>query len=175
MLAPGSRIRRSRLRAGLSQAALAHAAGVSLATLQNVEAGRANPALATLERVLQPLGLELAVVEAPPDWPTLIALGLPLSGPSRSGVARDSEALRLHVSRAASELSDASDTAEGESDSRRRDALHALVLAAHLHYPDVTRGWLPHAPDVAALIERSRTGRVVKLTRIAVRNLAEYL
>ncbi len=110
--------------------------------------------------------------EASADWPALIALGLPLSGAGRPGVQRDADTLRRHVVRAAAELRSAPHAAGAE---RRRDALQALVLAARLHFPAVTRGWEEGVSDVAALLARERTGRVVKLTRIAVRRLAEYL
>ena len=72
-------IRDTRRCLGISQTALAVRAGVSLATLQNIEADRANPSLSTLEKLLEPLGLGLALEPQQADWDALAGLGLPLS------------------------------------------------------------------------------------------------
>lgn len=77
-------IRETRRLLGISQTALAVRAGVSLATVQNIEAGRANPSLSTLERLLAPLGLGLAVEPRQADWDALAAFGLPLTGAARA-------------------------------------------------------------------------------------------
>ncbi len=53
------RTRRRALR--LSQRSLSELSGVSLHTISDVESGKGNPTLETLEQLLTPLGLELAV------------------------------------------------------------------------------------------------------------------
>ena len=54
-------IRDRRKQLGISQRDLAEIAGVSLHTLSDLESGRGNPTVATLQRVLAPLGLVLSV------------------------------------------------------------------------------------------------------------------
>ena len=58
----GNAIRRARLRAGLTQHALAARAGTSQATISAYESGRKQPSLATLDRVLAATGARLEVV-----------------------------------------------------------------------------------------------------------------
>ena len=62
----GGEIRRARERAGLSQAALAARAGTSQATISAYEAGRKQPSVRTLSRMLAAMGAELSVAPAPP-------------------------------------------------------------------------------------------------------------
>lgn len=45
----------------INQRALSEIAGISVHTLSNVEAGKGNPTVAVLERVLNALGMELRV------------------------------------------------------------------------------------------------------------------
>ncbi|HEX8085371.1 MAG TPA: helix-turn-helix transcriptional regulator [Solirubrobacteraceae bacterium] len=54
-------IRDARLRAGLTQAALAQRAGTSQATLSAYESGRKQPSVVTLSRVLEAAGARLTV------------------------------------------------------------------------------------------------------------------
>ena len=61
-------LRRARRRAGLSQRALAASTGVAQPTIARIEAGRADPRVATLARLLQACGETLGVtVVAPPS------------------------------------------------------------------------------------------------------------
>jgi len=73
-----SLLRESRTLQGLTQTELAHRSGVSLPTVQNLEAGRANPTLATLQAVLNALGLELSLEPRSADWDELALCGAPL-------------------------------------------------------------------------------------------------
>jgi transcriptional regulator with XRE-family HTH domain len=58
----GDAIKRARLRAGLTQHALAARAGTSQATISAYESGRKQPSLETLDRVLAATGARLEVV-----------------------------------------------------------------------------------------------------------------
>ena len=49
--------RRSSLR--IDQRTLSELSGIAIHTLSNIEAGKGNPTVATLDRVLQALGMEL--------------------------------------------------------------------------------------------------------------------
>ena len=57
----GHKIRRRRKDLGVDQQSLAEFAEVSVHTLSDIESGKGNPTLETLEAVLDVLGLELAV------------------------------------------------------------------------------------------------------------------
>ena len=61
----GSLIHAARLKAGLSQAALAERAGTTQPTISMYERGSKAPDLATLERILRAAGFELRMVLAP--------------------------------------------------------------------------------------------------------------
>ena len=51
--------RRSSLR--IDQRTLSELSGIAIHTLSNIEAGKGNPTVATLDRVLQALGMELRI------------------------------------------------------------------------------------------------------------------
>lgn len=57
----GLLIRKRRSSLGIDQRALSEFAGVSVHTVSNIEAGRGNPTVSTLKRVLDVLGLEIDV------------------------------------------------------------------------------------------------------------------
>lgn len=46
---------------GLSQVDLAEMAGVGIATVKNIECGKANPSIRTIESIAEVLGLELSL------------------------------------------------------------------------------------------------------------------
>lgn len=60
---PASELRAARVRAGLSQRALAAEGGTSQATLSAYESGRKQPSVAVLHRLLAVTGAELRVVD----------------------------------------------------------------------------------------------------------------
>ncbi|MBK5306871.1 MAG: helix-turn-helix transcriptional regulator [Frankiaceae bacterium] len=63
-------LRSARLRAGLTQRALAAAAGTSQAAVAAIESGRKQPSVATLDRLLRAAGTEL--VAADPERAALL-------------------------------------------------------------------------------------------------------
>jgi transcriptional regulator with XRE-family HTH domain len=54
-------IRKRRLSLRIDQRGLSEIAGISVHTLSNIEAGKGNPTVAILERVLNALGMELRI------------------------------------------------------------------------------------------------------------------
>jgi len=166
-------IQRRRSDLGLSQVALASAAGVSLATVQNVEAGRANPSLDTLRRLLAPLGLGLALERIDADWDALAAHGLPLA-PLRDlpHVRPDADTLAALVRLAAADLAREGGVPDRE---RRAEAFAALLLALHNHFPKYFRTRFGRAALVRSHVPATPSGRVIKLHRIALAAVAEYL
>jgi transcriptional regulator with XRE-family HTH domain len=57
----GTLIRKRRNSLGIDQRALSEISGIAVHTLSNIEAGNGNPTVATLDRVLDALGMELSV------------------------------------------------------------------------------------------------------------------
>lgn len=58
---PGGLLREARRRAGLTQAALAHRAGVTQSVVSAYESGARQPSLPTLQRLVSATGLDLAI------------------------------------------------------------------------------------------------------------------
>lgn len=54
-------IRRRRRDLGVDQRTLADLSGISVHTISDVESGKGNPTVETLEAMLEPLGLELVI------------------------------------------------------------------------------------------------------------------
>jgi transcriptional regulator with XRE-family HTH domain len=158
---------------GLTQAGLGAEAGVSLATVQNVEAGVANPSLGTLRALFGPLGLGLRAEGPAADWDQLARFGVPLlaRGGTSSG-AFDATALRRQVELAALELAEEGGTPDRE---RKVEGLAAWLLALHLHFPRVYEAWFSDRPRVTSLLPTVITGRLIQLSRIARQALSEVL
>ncbi len=74
----GSLIKLKRRVLKCSQVEFVGQSKVSLPSIQNLEAEKANPSLSTLTRVLDAIGYTLNIVPKEPDWEKLIAFGLPL-------------------------------------------------------------------------------------------------
>ena len=165
-------IRYTRRSLGISQTDLAVRAGVSLATLQNLEAGRANPSLSTLERLLEPLGLGLEVQPREADWEAVAALGLPLRGQGPRGLPVDEASLLNHIHRAALDLARQPDLPDRE---RKSECLQALLLAIRSHFPSRYKRWFRRSPLIRDLLPNELSGRLIKLSRIARQPLAEIL
>jgi len=166
-------IGRRRRELGLSQVALASSAGVSLATIQNVEAGRANPSLSTLRSLLAPLGFAVGLEPVAVDWDALAAHGLPLSAlRDVSGVRPTPESLATLVRGAALELSREGAARESE---RKIESFAALLLAIRNHFPTYFSKRFGRSPLVRSFLPDRLTGRIIKLYRIARAAVAEYL
>lgn len=54
-------IRKRRISLRIDQRTLSEISGIAVHTLSNIEAGKGNPTVATLERVLHALGMELRI------------------------------------------------------------------------------------------------------------------
>jgi transcriptional regulator with XRE-family HTH domain len=171
MIALGALVRETREAIGMSQTDLAVEGGVSLATVQNIEAGRANPSLSTINNVLEPLALTLSAEPGGADWNALAAMGLPLSGSTAVG-PRSARSLRRHIQCAALELSRNAVLPDRE---RKVECLGAMLLAIHRHYPSRFRSWFRRSALIRDLLPARPDGRAIKLSRIALGPLSEIL
>ena len=162
---------------GITQAELARESGVSLPTVQSIEAGRANPALDTIESLLGSLALNLNLSRRAADWDALAACGAPLSTPgaagSRRGAPRASRALLLRTLREA--CLELAGQGEVEDRERKTEAVQALLMALQGHFPSLFAryGSAPVFSKFAPPKEPS--GRLIKLKRQAAARLATYL
>jgi transcriptional regulator with XRE-family HTH domain len=178
--APLLKSRRTRL--GLTQVTLAHASGVSLPTIQNLEAGRGNPSLSVLEPLFAALELKIEIHERAVDWNLLARLGVPITSDGSEASAdspqkkgdRSAALLMNELKRAAFELNGQSEDPERP---RKRDAVQALLLALHDHFPAFYKAQCESVPVLHELLPARKeiTGRIIKLRRIAIANLVEYL
>ncbi len=166
------RVARFRTMLGITQTELSRQAGVSLASVQNIEAGRANPSLDTLQRVLAPLGQRIELVAGPADWDALCRLGLPLTARSHRNFQRNDDELGLQVFLAAGELDQRPLV---ENHQRKAEALQALLLAIKTHFPGCYNKHCKRSPLLRPYVPKKPSGRVIKLARISTRMLAEYL
>ena len=165
-------VRRRRRDLGMTQSDLAVRAAVSLATIQNIETGRANPALSTLRRILAEVGIAPEWRDRAADWDALAALGLPLGRLRSRRPVLSAGSLFAHLVPALVEVS----VPEATGDRARKvEALEALLLALRHHYPSLYARRLARSPLVRSLLPAEPSGRVVKLGRIARASLAEYL
>ncbi len=168
----GPLIRRRRRDLGFTQAEVARRSGISLATLQNIEAGRANPAFSTLSKVLREIALEAGCQAVETDWKALCRLGLPLATTRPPGTTRRTgDRLVRELAPALAALERGTDAGA----SREAEAIQALLLALRLHFPEFFAARFARGSSAWILATRVPDGRVTKLYRIARATLAEYL
>lgn len=162
------KIKEARTQLKLTQAELAVRANVSLATLQNIEAGRANPEIATLERICEPLGLEINLKKKEIDWATWISIGVPLLSNETIRLVRPDRSILINSLYRLPEVILA--TPPG---SREQIALISFLCALRDHYPKVYSQLKPgirkqHEPYIQKFASP-------KLRRLALAKLQEYL
>ncbi len=164
-------IRKTRQAQGLTQLKLASQSQISLATLQALEAGRANPGWDTLERLGKVLGLQISFQPIDPNWELLIHEGLPLTSlgpPKHRRIRAPADGLILKT------WVQAWNFCHGRPGHERElEALHAYTLALRTHFPSVFLGNWKKNPAVQAALRRPVTGRAIKLRRISISRMAE--
>jgi len=168
----GNGIARARIELGLTQSELSSRADVSLATVQNIEAGRANPSVGTLSRVLSVLGLELDIGPAPVDWDMLAALGIPLGSTGGATVRPTPELLVRQLYLGLAELSR---SRADILDHRKLEAMQATLYALRAHFPEFHARYFGRSLSARRLLPEKLSGRLIRLSRVAAANLAEYV
>lgn len=156
---------------------LAQRSQVSLPTIQNIEANRANPSLETLLALSTQLGLEFHLTPKPVDWDKLAFYGVPLTG----GISKKlSEALAGSpfnqmtpcLKAACIELHSRPDLPDRP---RKLEAIQAFLFALFSHYPALFKNDLSHTQSVTRLMPTTISGKLIKLRRIALARLGDYL
>ena len=152
---------------GWSQTRLATKAGLCLATIQNIEAGTANPNLETLNSICSVLGVALELKPIKVTLDTLIPYGLPLNAETPV------TAIRPHRAALTQMLEALGSNLPQKLDSREQQSLHGFLLALHDHYPDY---WQSLPSSFHNWLNRQKlNGPVIKLRRLALDHLSAYL
>lgn len=164
-------VKKSRNIMGLSQVELSKASGVSLPTIQNIEAGKGNPSICILGALLDPLGLKIEIRFEEVDWDLLAKLGVPLTSIGKVKLTPSPELL-IRVLRKYCIIIKNSET---KIELRKLEALQALLLAIKVQFPTYFRKNIHTSPVILSFVPPLVTGRLIKLKRIAEGALAKYL
>lgn len=160
---------------GMSQAELARSSGVSLPMIQLIEADRSKPTVPVFQKILRALGLEI-VLRPSFSWNELIAHGGPLfsnAKPARPIGARDSQTFRKVLIESCLKLEQ--DRKDGLLDARKKEAVEAMLLAYRLYYPLRYASLERKSPLIRKFGAFRINGRHIKLKRIALEYMKEYL
>lgn len=156
-----------RKRAGLTQSQLAYKANISLATLQNIEAGRANPSLQTVTAILDILGIELFIQSKEIDWDYLGHFGVPLMQAEEGHFGNPT---REELVKALTRL--AVMHKEIEINSREGFALVSFLSALATHYPSI---WQLIKKPWKDFLFKHKNKLDPKLRRLSLESLSSYL
>ena len=169
-------LKNSRTELGLSQIQLAHLSGISLPTIQNIEANKANPSLETLLSLTESLGLEVKIQPKLADWEFLVYMGLPLTqADSKREMEVDIPRMILAVHTSCAELIHSPNGTGLKDHERKLEATQAFLLAIQLHFPSFFRKNFEKSPRVQQILPKKLSGRIIKLKRLALSRIAEYL
>lgn len=175
-------IKEKRQRLGLTQVEVSAKAGIALPTLQILETGRSNPSIETLEKLGKILGFSVELKIQACNWDRLIELGLPLLAEKPSTRAKNKTKRPHSTVHLATELRAGieelaqlkGESSTDETSERKKEALSATLLAVSEHYPTYFKREFGRNSEALKLIENP-TGRIIKLKRIALSTLCEYL
>ena len=157
---------------GYSQVQLAHLSQVSLPTIQNVEAQKANLTIETLEKLLLPLGnLQVKISPPPFRYSLAIKLGAPLTSKGSEDFP-GKPTPELLVSEAKSWVVLFSLRLLSE---REKQSLTALLMAIRSHYPSFYNESLNFPIFESMMKTNFKNGKVVKLKRLALHKVSSYL
>ncbi len=167
MLDFGRVLKQTRLQRQLTQMEVARRSYISLATIQNIEAGRGNPSWDTLLTLFKILGLKIQLQPVSLDWPLLIALGCPLMAHTTSGPSPAPDKEKMINTLQFIDFSQHN----SEMASREKQAVLSWLWALHDHYfsiwkfvhPKTKKWFLSHSSLLS-----------IKLRRLALTQL-DYL
>ena len=168
----GILIKQTRQRKKMTQMLLAMKAGVSLPTIQNIEAHKTNPTLKLIEKIATPLGLGIHIDSIDPSWDYLIQFGLPLH--SYHDQPEKKESFSFHIF--SQEIHKAIHFISiNKNESRLAEAVFALLHALKNHYPTFFDYFFDHENIHEFLKGKCVSGRIIKLSRIALAKLVSVL
>jgi transcriptional regulator with XRE-family HTH domain len=168
------KLRERRLALGISQVSLAQNARVSLPTIQNLEAGKANLSWELLQRVLLALGMVWNFDEAEINWNLLAFQGLPITLKADKREQRKNKVqfikdeFEMELRKAVIGL-----IQQPNAEAREWDALVAYLWALRDHFPSIYRRICGHL-DIAPYLTPSKVGRLIKLRRLALSQMEAF-
>lgn len=155
---------------GLSQVKLAHESGVSLPTIQNIEANKANPTFEVLGKLLAALGLRIQICSTPFDADRATEIGVPLfSEYAKIRKEVNQSVLKQEIRKWLPNL------LENRLMERQELAVVAFLKAIQDHYPTFYRKEISNPVFEQKLKKYANDGRMIKLRRVALANISEYL
>lgn len=154
-----------RVALGFTQMQLASRAGISLPTLQNIEAGKANPSWDILAKLNHALGCEIQFKLQPVDWGCLSQIGVPLTEPGKPLVF-DADRSLLEFKKALHEFT----TEKKPMMEREWEAFASFLWALRDHYPSVMAKYqsLLSPVQLERKLQAYPLGRLIKLRRLAL-------
>lgn len=165
-------IKKRREASGYSQQKLAELSGLSIATIQNLEAGKGNPTFDVLEQISKVLNFKINFTSNTTNWDRLCDYGLSLvQEETKSKSKRTIKELKELLISAAFEIRDSSALLDKE---RYSDAFSALLFGIKLHYPSFFKKNL-QVPILIENLPLKLSGRQLKLYRYSKSILGEYL
>ena len=163
-------LKKIRLNHQLSQVKLAHESGVSLPTIQNIEAGKANPTIEVIEKLLHVFGLQYQVLTPEFDPERAAAFGVPLlSHDSHHQMLVNKNTLKIEARKWLHSLM------EQKLSERDKLAVIAFLKAIKDHYPSFYEHEISTSFYDQLIQQHVKDGRVIKLRRIALSNVSQYL
>lgn len=169
-------IKERRQSMGYSQIKLAQLAQVSLPTIQNMEAGKANPSLDIIKKIGHVLGYVVQIQEEPIQWSILIQAGLPLFADPSTASDKNSSLVSLTPLSVQTELRKAFLALSNKTSQlslRQTEATLSLALAIFQHYPTVYKKYstILSEKKLMLLLHKNNIGRMIKLRRLSLANL----
>ncbi|MFN7905071.1 MAG: helix-turn-helix domain-containing protein [Pseudobdellovibrionaceae bacterium] len=157
---------------GLTQMKLAVDSGVSLATIQNIEAGKANPSLSVLKSLFEVLQHDIVIQPQPIDWEELIRFGLPLTTARKNlrKQERKKDGLLILLKRALLQYPLA-----GKRTERNWEALAGFLLGLKTHFPGVFQELRSFDQTIQSMLRDQNPGRLYQLRRMSIVEQAKYL
>lgn len=146
---------------------LATMSGVSLAFIQKIEGGKANPSLEVITKLLDQFGVSLELTLEPPDLSVLYALGVPIVAPKRSKLRPTKDIARSMLIKSCLYL-------RAHTDQRLQLAVEAWLLAIKMEFPNFFKKELA-SPLTKLFLPKEITEQHIKLKRIATETIAAYL
>lgn len=157
---------------GFSQVKLAQLSGVSLPTIQNIEAGKANPSLSVLRLLLKALRHDIKILPQTTDWNALVHHGVPLTEPHFKKRKRppSEQELLAELRLALLEYRSSHKTHE-----RAWEALAGFLLGLKTHFPIVYDQLGELKPIAERLLTEQESPRLYQLRRMSISAQARYL
>jgi transcriptional regulator with XRE-family HTH domain len=161
---------------GLTQMKLAVDSGVSLPTIQNIEAGKANPSLSVLKSLFEVLQHDIVIQPQPIDWEELIRFGLPLTTARKNlrkqerKQERKKDGLLILLKRALLQYPLA-----GKRTERNWEALAGFLLGLKTHFPGVFQELRSFDQTIQSMLRDQNPGRLYQLRRMSIAEQAKYL